>query len=78
MSKYGAEGDNLIKVLYTDLKYQVETPLDYQYTLNCLKMKGRREKEIFSGVGTSGKGLGTRKRETRVYMVDEFCINMQK
>jgi hypothetical protein len=42
--------------MYTDLKYQGETPLDYQYTLNFLKMKGSREKYFFSGGGHKERG----------------------
>jgi hypothetical protein len=30
-------------------------------------MKGRRENKSFLGVGTSGKGVDTRKGEMRVY-----------
>jgi hypothetical protein len=30
--------------IYTDLKYQGKTLLDYQYTLNLKKTKGRKEK----------------------------------
>jgi hypothetical protein len=44
------------------LKNQVETLLDYQYTLN-LKMKGRREKQTFSGNGYQRKRWAQGKRE---------------
>jgi hypothetical protein len=38
------------------------------------KKKSRREKQVFSKVGTSGRWVGTRKGEIRVNMVDVFCI----
>jgi hypothetical protein len=39
-------------MIYTDLKYQSETPLDCQF----LKMQDRRENKSFPEVGTSGRG----------------------
>jgi hypothetical protein len=42
-------------MIYTGLKYQGETPLDYQYILNLKKMKGRR-KQIFSRDGCQWEG----------------------
>jgi hypothetical protein len=47
---------NLISIMYTNLKLYGKTPLDYQYTLNFFQMKGKREKHIFSGSGTNGRG----------------------
>jgi hypothetical protein len=37
-------------MIYTGLKYQGTTPLDYQYIL-FLKMKVKRVKKVFSGGG---------------------------
>jgi hypothetical protein len=56
--------------IYADLKYQGKTPLDYQYTLNF-------KKEIFLG-WYQWEGEGVRKGGMRVYMVDVFCIHMEK
>jgi hypothetical protein len=41
-------------MIYTNLKYHGEIPLDYQYIVNKNKMKGRREK-CFLRVGTGGR-----------------------
>jgi hypothetical protein len=40
--------------MYTSLKCQGKTLLDYQYTL--LKKNERRVKQIFSSLGTNGMG----------------------
>jgi hypothetical protein len=60
--------------VYTDLNYQEETPLDYQYTLNLKKMKGRGKNKSYQGMGTSGREVGTRKGGMRMNMVDVLCI----
>jgi hypothetical protein len=39
-------------------------------------MKGRREKYIFSGGVYQWEGVGTKKWEMRVNMVDVFCFNI--
>jgi hypothetical protein len=39
-------------------------------------MKGRREKYIFSRVGTSGRGVGKRKGGMRVNTLDVFRIHI--
>jgi hypothetical protein len=52
--KVSNEGTDLIKAQYTGLKYQGETPLNYQYTL--FLMKDREVKQIFSGTGYQWEG----------------------
>jgi hypothetical protein len=54
-------GVNLIKAWYIDLKYQGEIPLDYQYSPNEKKWRAGGKNKSFLGVGTSGKGVCTRK-----------------
>jgi hypothetical protein len=48
-------------MIYTGLKYQVETPLDYQYTL--LKNEGQGEKYFFSRCRYQWEVSGPKDRE---------------
>jgi hypothetical protein len=60
-------------MIYTGLKDQGETPLNYQYILKKRRVGG---KQFFYRSGTTGRRAGTRKREMRVNMVDVFCIHI--
>jgi hypothetical protein len=49
-------------MIYTDLKYQGKTSLDYQYTFNFKKWRAGGKNKSFLGVGTSGNGDGHKER----------------
>jgi hypothetical protein len=59
------------------LKLDIYRPEEY-INIHFLKMKGRRVKQVFSGVGTSERWVGTRKGWMRVNMMDVFCIRIWK
>jgi hypothetical protein len=59
--------DNVKNTIYTDLKYQGETPFDYQYTLNLKKEKKEereRKRSLFWGwIPVGGGGHKERQNE---------------
>jgi hypothetical protein len=57
-------------MIYTDLKYQDEPLVTYQYTLNLKNERQKGKNQSFPGVATSERGVSTRTGEKRVNMVD--------